>query len=611
LLERRVPKVELKASIVSVKLGNRMDRRLGAVLLLSFALSIAISVGDAQAQLPSNAPLTPLSTPPITKEQAVYLAQQKAPTVKVLRSDTSNSLYGLTVDLTSIDVSFYWEFRVYPKWLVTFNVLFETPIRGSTVGTITIQISGTTGLIEPITAKSSNGEYIEVDPASQPHYTSVPGDPDATIVPLPSIIHTLSPYASSNTSSKPLESPSSTPTPTDYPVSSEKLTPTPNLTNKAPAIAWEQQLIHGNGYSVYPISNGYVISAANETSTFLVKTDSSGKIVSAKNIQINGESTLLPYFTPTLDNGYAFAGVWKNQYAIVKTDSEGNILWTHQYISEAPISYFRSIIQTRDGGFAIAGFGEPVEEGEGWIWLAKTNNSGSLVWNKTLAGPLADCPSTIIELKNGDFMLSDVSYSIVPNQAFIRLIRISSDGAVLWNQTYGGVGFYAIPECNNAILTSDGGFLISGFLSGRNAWIVKTDAEGNMQWNQTYGGKNSALTCAKSVSNGYVIAGVLNGTQAWLIKTDLEGNLDWNMTFPSVTLPGALEANFNSIVQTLDGDIVIAGSKESSVWLLKLAYPKPTDSTTWLEIAIGAIVCVLLITTVLSLSHKNRGKPSN
>jgi hypothetical protein len=372
----------------------------------------------------------------------------------------------------------------------------------------------------------------------------------------------------------------------------------------APAVAWEQMPMQGEAYSIFQLSKGFVLSAANDSATFLIKTDSEGNITDLTTIQINHEPTQLPYLVPTSDGGYVFAGIWNNQYALVKTDLDGNVLWTKQYSSDAPINYFRSIIQTRDGGFALAGFGEPSEESEGWIWFARTDANGNLAWNETLAGPLADCPSNIIELENGDFMLSDVSYSIVPNQAYIRLIRTSPDGIVLWNQTYGGEGNYKIPECNCAIQTQDGGFIIGGFLSGQNAWVIKTDPDCQMEWNQTYGGKHSAITCIRQISDGYIMTAVANLTQAWVLKTDAVGNALWNVTFPGAIFPVGLEANFVSVLPTQDGGYVMVGTKDVLVWLVKLAGPKPNFT-----IVIGAVVVAVALVALIIVLRIQRHKP--
>ena len=196
-----------------------------------------------------------------------------------------------------------------------------------------------------------------------------------------------------------------------------------------------------------------------------------------------------------------------NYFTVVKTDAEGNIRVEPKIQFRSPINYFQSIIQTQDGGYAIAGFGQLVDEGLGWIWFVKTDSAGNMVWNKTISGPLADCPSSVFQTSEGGYVLSDVSYIFNPNHAFFRLIKLDSSGNVVNSTLYGGEGYYYQPECNFAIATKDGGYLLAGYLWQKNAWAVKTDAEGNMQWNQTYGVEHSSITSAVETPNGgYLLA---------------------------------------------------------------------------------------------------------
>ena len=361
------------------------------------------------------------------------------------------------------------------------------------------------------------------------------------------------------------------------------------------------------GYSIFQLADkGFILNAANHSCTFLVKLDSSYREMWTKTITVNQENTVLSNLVPTSDGGYALAGIVNNQYVLLKTDSQGNIQWITTHNSGAPINYLRSMIQTRDDGFAIAGFGETIEEGLGWIWFAKTDSCGNMQWNKTLSGPVADCPSAIIQTSDGGYMMSDVSYSYVPDQGFFRLIKMDMYGNVLWNTTYGGEGYYLKPECNSAIATKDGGYLMMGYLWDTDAWVVKADTEGNMKWNQTYGDKGSSITGALETQNGgYLLTSISNFKSAGLIMTDDSGNELWNITFPDVTWPIGYEANYNSIIHAKNGDYVMVGSKNQSVWLAKLNYQNDVPTTLQsFSIVYEALTIVVVMTLLILLKKK-------
>ncbi len=361
------------------------------------------------------------------------------------------------------------------------------------------------------------------------------------------------------------------------------------------------------GYSVYQLADSsLILNTSNQTCTFLVKLDSSNRLLWAKSFQIDPVNTTLTRLRPTADGGYVLAGIVDNLYTVVKTDSDGNITWTKTFSSGAPINYFQSIIQTRDGGFAIAGFGQLVDEGLGWIWFVKTDSAGNMEWNRTISGPLADCPSSVFQMPNGDYVLSDVSYTFNPNHAFFRLIKLDALGNILGSTVYGGDGYFYQPECNFAIATKDGGYLMAGYLWEKNAWVVKTDVEGNLQWNQTYGIKHSSITSAVETPNGgYLLLSISNLTDVHLIMIDSEGNQVWKTTFPDVRLPVGLEASFNSIISSKDGGYIVVGSKNQSVWLAKLT-PQGKSIVTNLELVVGLELIVAVVVSLLFVAKKRR-----
>ena len=364
--------------------------------------------------------------------------------------------------------------------------------------------------------------------------------------------------------------------------------------------------VPGNvGYCVYQLPGGsLVVNTANGSCTFLTKLDSNYHLLWSRPIQIS-DNTTLPRLLPLQDGGFLLAGIVDNNYVMVKTDSEGAVQWTKSYSSGAPINYLMSIIQTGDGGYAIAGFGVPVVDGLGWIWFAKTDFVGSLQWSENLSGPVQDCPSSIIENTSGGYVLSDTSYSFVPNQAFYRLIRMDANGQPLRNSSYGGYGYYYQPECNLAITTSDGGYLMGGYLWQKPAWVVKTDAAGVMLWNRTYGEDWCSITGALETSNGYILVEFAGKNQTRIVLTDKNGLTTWNTTLSGVGLALGLEANFNTIIPVQGGGYVMVASKDHSVWLSKLDY-SVDNSVLFEAVAVAELLVAGALTAVLAVKIKHK-----
>jgi hypothetical protein len=372
----------------------------------------------------------------------------------------------------------------------------------------------------------------------------------------------------------------------------------------SPPVELNTELPGTVGYCVYQLEDGsLVLNSVNQSCTFLEKLDPSYHLLWAKPIQISQNNTALTRLLVLQDGGYLLAGIVNNLYTLVRTDGEGNILWIKTYSSDAPINYLMAIVEASDGGFAIAGFGEPVEDGLGWIWFAKTDALGNMQWSKNISGPNADCPSTIIQTSGG-YVLSDVSYSFVPDQAFYRLIRLDAEGAVLGNSSYGGYGYYYQPECNRAIVTGDGGYLMMGYLWRKPAWVVKTGNEDEMQWNRTYGENGCSITDGLESPSGYLFVEFSSPNCTGVILTDKAGNQLWNTTFSNVTLPVGLEANFNTIIEAKDGGYFMVASKNQAVWLAKLDYPKGVLTAFQF---IGLIELALAATLFLTWALK-RGK---
>lgn len=137
---------------------------------------------------------------------------------------------------------------------------------------------------------------------------------------------------------------------------------------------------------------------------------------------------------PTSDGGYIIGGysnspagfnksegfVGVTDYWIVKIDSLGNQQWD-KTIGGTKGDYLTSIKQTADNGYLLSGYSTSgisgvktgAAKGNEDIWLVKLDNTGNVLWDKTIGGDLTDKPSNIIELSNGDFIVGASSNSAI------------------------------------------------------------------------------------------------------------------------------------------------------------------------------------------------------
>ena len=184
--------------------------------------------------------------------------------------------------------------------------------------------------------------------------------------------------------------------------------------------------------------------------------------------------------------------------------------------------------------------------------------SAEMIWSKTLGGSLDDFASNVIETRDGDFVTIGVANSNdgdVPNVSGERnlwLIKLSNDGEIIWNKSYGGTGIdygYDILELD------DGGFLAVGWSSsndldigenfgGSDGLAIRLDSEGNILWKRVYGGfdVDYFFSFIETSEGDFVFVGSSRSfdndlpdkygeTDVWVIKVDSEGDIIWSKNY--------------------------------------------------------------------------------
>ena len=229
---------------------------------------------------------------------------------------------------------------------------------------------------------------------------------------------------------------------------------------------------------------------------------------------------------------------------LLKTNSSGQELWYYEY---GPWSLYDAawcLTPTQDGGFVMGGkvqheYGVDDDD----ILVFKTNSSGTLLWKKEhdIAGHF-DRMWDILELSDGS-LVGCGSLSPLPTYHDAGLIKMNSQGDILWYRCYGQAG--TTEDARTLTATSDGGFLIGGYYGwngdGNNMkcqlYVIKTDANGNLEWSKTLGDVNAWNTAewvGKTRYGNYIIAGrtgeVNYGTDGWVLKLNPAGDILWQKT---------------------------------------------------------------------------------
>ncbi|TGD56522.1 T9SS type A sorting domain-containing protein [Flavobacterium humi] len=291
-------------------------------------------------------------------------------------------------------------------------------------------------------------------------------------------------------------------------------------------------------------------------------------------------------------------------YWLWKMSEKGEAEWQKSF-GGPDMDLLQSIQLTADGGFILAGTSlspkgqdkKDDSKGGADFWIIKLDAKGNELWQKTIGGTGQEKLKTIIQTRDGGYLVggSSASEASLANHTAIAdlsgktensrgnmdywIVKLDKDGKVSWQKTLGGL--YE-EELKSIVQTKDEGYVLGGYsnspASGEKTqanigigdyWIVKLDKSGNLLWDTTLGGdqddhlsaliattdggflvggnSNSASSDAKSKSNG-------SGTDFWVLKLDENGKITWQQTYNF----GKLDV-LTSLIANADGSYLVAG----------------------------------------------------
>jgi len=234
-------------------------------------------------------------------------------------------------------------------------------------------------------------------------------------------------------------------------------------------------------------------------------------------------------------------------------------------------------------GFIIAGYTDSADgdieqtpAGMQDLWLLKTNDTGTILWQKTIGGPNSEMANDIAATPDGGYVIagqhSDANSS--GNYDFL-IVKTDGEGNVEWQKILGGTGY---ETAHGIHPTPDGGYIVAGesnsddgdAIPGKGMmdfWVLKLSSEGTIEWQKKLGGtlNDGCWSIQLTADGGYALAGVTESNDIdvtgnhgmndyWLVKLNANGNIVWQKTY------GGTSIDYGIVMAVApDGGYVLSG----------------------------------------------------
>jgi len=291
------------------------------------------------------------------------------------------------------------------------------------------------------------------------------------------------------------------------------------------------------------------------------------------------------------NNGDVTGNHGGKDYWIVKLDENGNIEWQKSLGGSGDDQTY-SVQQTTDGGYIVVGSSNSNDgdvsgnNGGKDFWVVKLNTSGNIIWQKSLGGSLTDVAATVQQTTDGGYIVAGSSRSndgdLTENNGGYDfwVVKLDDTGNIVWQKSLGGSG---TDSSGSIQQTTDGGFISTGNsgsndgdVTGNNGWtdlwVVRLDVSGNIIWQKSLGGSGTdvGLSVKQTTDGSYIVGGYSSSNDGyvdgnngfhdfWVIKLDMSGNLIWQKS-----LGGSDTDRAYSLELTTDGSYIVGGFSSSN-----------------------------------------------
>lgn len=233
------------------------------------------------------------------------------------------------------------------------------------------------------------------------------------------------------------------------------------------------------------IATGFCQSQTDGRNVLVVKTDSIGSLQWR---QVIGDVSYdMGYAVePTPDGGYVVTGVMKSEdMFLIKLSNQGNIQWVRRVHDSVKRSMGLNLVVGPDSGIVVCGYLSVPADPNGYI--VKFNKNGNLLWAKAFGGNGIDLIHNVELSNSGGYIITGYVFdSTLAPGVMIMLAKTDNNGNLIWQKTLGG---QYDDRINGLTKTSDGNYCASAYsvvdtnvVNTAHDLLFKFDDQGNILW---------------------------------------------------------------------------------------------------------------------------------
>ncbi|HYF31749.1 MAG TPA: hypothetical protein VD993_11580 [Chitinophagaceae bacterium] len=328
---------------------------------------------------------------------------------------------------------------------------------------------------------------------------------------------------------------------------------------------------------------GYSNSFSSSHDIYVVKLDSRGSVQWEKTFG-GGRTDVGWAATELKEGGYLLMGgvgidSTNDDIYLARLDAHGNKLWEKTYGNNL---YERAtqLLPTSDGYYVLIGQRNIIPGKNIDSYILKIDKEGNVLWEKTFGSAVVERTFYAVETPGGELLVSGLILPYQHAKADIYMLKLSSQGEMIWSKTYGEENVHDIAHsfCMNDDKKT---YTLTGYIESskegfHDALFMQIDENGNLLIKERHStGEDLRLMHAEPVPDGFIVTGYArrdiqqNLHDAVLLKYDRTGKVKWLQTFGT---PDKDDQGY-WIVPNADGSCTLVGYTHSKgtngdVWLI-------------------------------------------